>query len=232
VNPLGFEDPRTEVGELLCPNRYDAKAIAEMKTALGPWAFASQAQQVPAPAGGGIFLKKWWKRWNFTSLPNTFDEVFMSWDMSFKKTEQGSYVVGQVWGKDGLNFYLLDQYRERASFIETCDAFQALCDKWSEAFAKYIEEKANGAAVISQFENTIDGIIPLLPKGSKEARAHAITPTVRAGHVFIPEDGLFDWVEEFLKEHTIFPNGTHDDQVDCTSQGLGEYIQDPLALMR
>jgi len=234
--PLDFVDPRKDlpVGEVLWKDRYPQEVLEKTKEALGPWAYASQMQQTPAPADGGIFKKNWWQYYTHATLPSTFDAVFMSWDMSFKKTTEGSYVVGQVWGKDGPSFYLLDQVRGRWDFVDSKLQFEKLCEKWPEAFAKYVEEKANGAAIISALHNTINGLIPIIPKGTKEARAHAIAPAVRSGNVYLPSEDAYGygWVDAFVSECTSFPKGANDDQVDCLTQALSEYISDPVARLR
>ncbi len=62
------------------------------------------------------------------------------WDMSFKESASGSYVVGQVWGMSQANksWYLLDQYRQRASFTDTIRAIKYMTDKWPESGYKYV----------------------------------------------------------------------------------------------
>lgn len=230
-NPLGDVDPRKEEGELLWPKRFDQKSLDGSKVALGEYGYAAQFDQTPTPESGGIFKRNWLRRWTWDTLPGTFHEVFMSWDMTFKDTEQGSYVVGQVWGKVDANYYLLWQVRGRWDFVDSVKQFVILCGQWPQCFAKYVEEKANGAAIISTLRNKINGIIALNPKGSKVARAHAIAPAVQAGNVHVPAEGLVPWVEEFVTEVTLFPNAPNDDQVDAMTQGLGEYILDPVAAL-
>lgn len=230
-NPLKFEDPRTEDKELLWAKRFDQKAIDGFKKSLGQYGYASQFDQTPTPESGGIFKRNWWRRWNFDNLPQSFHEVFQTWDMTFKETEQGSYVVGQVWGKVDADFYLLWQVRGRWDFVDSSKQFVLLCEQWPVSFAKYIEEKANGAAIISSLRNKINGLIAVLPQGSKVARAHAIAPAVQAGNVYVPEDRLVPWIHDFMTEVTLFPNAANDDQVDAMSQGLSEYINDPMVAL-
>lgn len=226
-NPINFEDPREE-GELLWPNRFDEESLTGFKKSLGEYGYAAQFKQIPVPESGGILKRKWFRRWTWETLPASFHEVFQTWDMTFKETEQGSYVVGQVWGKVDANFYLLWQVRGRWDFVDSTKQFVALCEQWPVAFAKYVEEKANGAAIISTLRNKINGLIAVQPQGSKVARTHAIAPSVQAGNVYVPEEGLVPWIDEFMTEVTLFPNAPNDDQVDAMTQGLSEYISDPM----
>ena len=62
--------------------------------------------------------------------------------------DTSDYVVGQVWGKKGANKYLLDQYRERATFTETLNAIRRMHAKWANNNFHLIEAKANGEAII------------------------------------------------------------------------------------
>jgi predicted phage terminase large subunit-like protein len=148
------------------------------------------------------------------------DEAITSWDMSFKDTDGTDFVVGQVWGRKGARFYLLWQVRDRMSFTVTVQAFVALKNAWPLARAHLVEEKANGAAVIDVLKKKIPGIIAVNPKESKAARAHAVSPLVEAGDVWLPHPSVADWVDEYIEEHVKFDNGLHDDQVDATTQAL------------
>ena len=61
------------------------------------------------------------------------------------------------------------------------------CKKYPGINAKYIEDKANGTAIINVLNRTIGGFIPIKADagtGSKVARAEAITPWIESGNVF------------------------------------------------
>jgi predicted phage terminase large subunit-like protein len=47
-----------------------------------------------------------------------------------------------------------------------------------------------------------------------------VAPFVESGNVHLPDPSLAPWIDEYIVEHTSFPNSPHDDQVDCTSQAL------------
>jgi len=162
--------------EALFPNRENIADLEKQKRALGSIAFAAQYQQRPTPAEGAL-IKKSWLRF-YSDIPQKFDEVIQSWDLSFKDSENSDYVVGQVWGRIGANKYLLDQVRERLSFPDTIRVFKNMTAKWPKAYRKLIEDKANGPAIISALKNEISGIIAVNPTESKRARLSAITPQI------------------------------------------------------
>jgi predicted phage terminase large subunit-like protein len=204
-------DPRAE-GEALWPEKHSADSIKER--AKSPRVFASLYQQRPAPEEGGIFKKFWFRRW--AQLP-LMDELIISWDMTFKETGT-SYVVGQVWGRSGANSYLVDMVRGKWDFPETVSNVKALCNRFKQSGAVYIEEKANGAAIISTLRDVIPGIIPVLPKESKEARAYAVSYICEAGNVYLPQNS--DWIDTAINEICTFPNAQNDDIVDAMTQAL------------
>lgn len=210
------EDWRSEEGELLWPERIDRKGMDKLKRDLGSMGAAGQLQQRPSPAEGNIFKRAWFRYYD--SPPEKFDKIIQSWDMSFKGAKDNDYVVGEVWGKLGVDLYLLDVVRKQMDFPTTCAAVLALSAKHPLATVKLIEEKANGAAVMAQLRDKVGGMIPVRPDVSKEARAAGVSPLYEAGNVFVPRYGAF--TEEFIEEHINFPNAAHDDQVDAASQAV------------
>ena len=54
-----------------------------------------------------------------------------------------------------------------------------------------------------------------IPKGDKVSRVNSVSATIEAGRVLLPSGMV--WVADFLEEVTTFPNGSHDDRVDCLS---------------
>lgn len=205
-------------GEPLCPELFSKEALESIKKRLGTYWWNALYQQRPSPPEGGVLKRSWWKF--YKKAPEKFDEVIQSWDMSFKETSSGSYVVGQVWGRIGADKYLLDQIRDRMDFPTTIQAVKTLTAKWPQAKAKLVEDKANGPAVIATLKKEIPGLIAVQPEGSKEARAHAVAPDIEAGNVYLPDPSIAPWIHDFIEECSAFPTGAHDDQVDAMTQAL------------
>jgi predicted phage terminase large subunit-like protein len=219
-------DPRKIDGELLWPARFGSKEIAELKKPLGSYGAAGQFQQRPAPAGGGIFKRDWWR---FYLEQPKVDSLVASWDLAFKDLNESSYVVGMVLGKKGADVYVLDVVRDRMGFTASCAAIRALASKWPNAHAKLIENKANGPAVLDSLSHEVGGMLPIEPRGSKLARAQAVSPLVEAGNVYLPSSA--PWLSDFLDEFAVFPFGANDDQVDAFSQGLDYLAAGEAAVM-
>ena len=205
-------------GEALCPERWPVEALEQTRAGLAPIIWLAMYQQHPVPPEGQIIKGEWIKHWS--ALPEQWDRLIKSWDMSFKDLETSSYVVGQVWGLKGADAYLLDQVRERLDFVATLSAVERLDASWPDATETLIEDKANGTAVMAMLRSKIPGLIPIQPQGSKVARLYAVSPYFEAGNVLAPPAQLYPWVNEWIGELTTFPGSLNDDQVDSSSQAL------------
>lgn len=219
VTPL-YADPRTEPGELLWPDRFPADVTTMLKKELGPRNASAQLQQEPNPEGGLVFNESWIKLYD--EYPRDIDEQIISIDCTFDATAGSDFVVLQVWGRAGANMYLLDQMRDRLDFPSTLKMFETACAKHPQAFVKLVEKAANGAALISSLKDRIQGITPVTPRGSKIARANAVTGAMAAGNVHLPR--FASYTGELVEELLSFPSGAHDDQVDAMTQALNHWI--------
>lgn len=206
-----------EVGEPLSAELGFDEHWAELKKQeVGSKTWNSLYQQRPSASEGNIFKREWWQF--YERAPRKFDRMIISWDLTFKGNDNNDYVVGQVWIKKGADKYLIEQIRGRMDFPETLQAVKNLARKYPQAKEILIEDKANGPAVISSIKREVSGIIPITPRGSKVARAQAITPQIESGNVFLPRNRTF--VDDFIEECASFPTGAHDDIVDSLSQAL------------
>lgn len=215
------DEPNRKKGEALHPDRFPLSELLKIKKVVGERDWASLYQQSPVPDGGALFKSNWLRYWTDETLPPHFDMVLLSWDMAFKGDSSSDYVVGQVWGKKASSFYLIDQFRGQWDFVQSRSMFVMQSKKYPQATAKLVEDKANGAAIISELKKVLTGIIPITPTESKEARAYAVTPYFEAGNVFIP--AVAPWRVEYEQELLQFPAASHDDQVDATTQALSYF---------
>jgi predicted phage terminase large subunit-like protein len=229
-----WQDPRTREGELLFEAKFPKPVLAEERKRMGSDGYAGQHQQRPAPDEGLIFKRVWLKRWHRAGefvpegvesrlLPDRFDQELISIDCSFKDTDGADYVAMGVWGRLGPDKFLRDQVHARLSFAETVKKTLDLRAAYPRARAILIEDKANGPAVISVLRKRVSGIIPIEPDGGKEARAHAVSPEVEAGNVYVPLHA--PWVHAYIEEMVTFPKALNDDQVDQTTQALLRFLK-------
>ena len=202
-----------------------------LRSSVGSYVWASLFQQRPAEREGAILRRDWWhyyRREGDLIIRPGIDplklgqlRVVQSWDLAVKDAASSDYVVGQVWGSIGADRFLLDQFRDRADFVATKAAMVRMRERWPQTEVTWIEDKANGPAIISDLKRDLSGLVPSEPRGSKVTRAYGIQGDLEAGNLWLPEPGAasFD-VRELVQEAADFPNGAHDDQVDALTQAI------------
>jgi hypothetical protein len=62
VTPLNWTDPRTNEGDLLCPEQFSEAAVVRMEKSLGLYGSAGQLQQRPTPRQGGMFTETYFNQ--------------------------------------------------------------------------------------------------------------------------------------------------------------------------
>ena len=212
----------------------------------GNRAWLALFQGRPSAQEGNMLKRHWWRYWkpkgvdlppvtvklpngefvniDAIELPDKFDRTLQSWDMTFKDSKGTDLVAGGVWGAKGASIFKLDLIYERMDFVATIQAFLTMTAKWPEVTMKLVEDKANGPAVISMLRLKVGGIIPVLPEGSKVARASAVSPLIEAQNVYLPHPLIAGWVNAFIDQCANFPNGVNDDLVDEMSQALKRFM--------
>lgn len=107
---IGWEDPRTQDGELAFPERFPEAAVIRDKKAMGPVAVASQYQQTPSPRAGNIIERNWWNVWppeegdssfGHVTNPNAFPPcslIIGSVDTAYGEKDENAFNAMTVWG--------------------------------------------------------------------------------------------------------------------------------------
>jgi predicted phage terminase large subunit-like protein len=244
VFPISGQVHERAPGDLLHPDRIGPAEAASLEHGLGPYGAAGQLQQEPAPSEGGVLKRQWWRFWYPADgpvppveqirlldgslhtyiqepLPPQFETMQQTWDLAFKDLNTSDYVAGEVQAKAGANVYTMaDEVYEHLDIWATLDAIRGVSARWPQALAKYIEDKANGPAVITMLRRELPGLLPVEPEGGKMARVQACVPIVAAGNAYLPHPALHPWVRRFINNCALFPNGAHDDDVDRWTQGV------------
>jgi len=218
IESLGLEDPRTEEGELLNPARFPRDVVDDDRAVMGAATFAAQMNQDPTPPGGMIFkiehLAEWLKE------PKGAREI-ITVDCAFKDRKDNDLVAIQAWGVKSPNYYLLDQILGHFDVLKTMEKIAEMKDRRPRSTGVYIEDKANGSAVMQILKDTIPGLIAWNPgTASKTSRAEAVAPLIESENVWIPEASRFKWVQPYRTALARFPLIKHDDEVDATTMAL------------
>lgn len=247
VKALFTEDPRTYIGELMCPERMGPEETAIQKRESRD-NYQGQFQQIPVSDTGGVVKREWFRFYNPEgvnrvnekgdpipvivratdgknveilpiTIPPAFEQAVQGWDMAFKNAEHNDYVAGHVWGRVGANAFMLAREHGHLSFTESKAAVRRMSAQFP-CPEKLVESAANGPAIIDELHNEIPGLIAIPPFGSKESRYAAISGYIKAGNVFLPNPDLFPWVWEVLAEFCDGRAAKHDDDRDAMAMCL------------
>jgi predicted phage terminase large subunit-like protein len=209
-----------KIGEALHPEREPLEVLGRIRQTIGLYNFAGQYQQSPAPLGGGMIKKEWFRLYG--RPPEKFDRIIQSWDTASVASELNSFSVCTTWGELGKELYLLHVVRKRLNYAELKRAVREQA-QLHNANIVLIEYRASGIPLFQELAaERLRGITKYEPEGDKIMRMHAQVGFIESGAVYLPEQA--HWLADYLHELVTFPRGTHDDQVDSTSQGL-DWIQ-------
>lgn len=207
----------------LVPALHSVEKLLATKRVLSEMWWAALYQQVPLAEVGAIFPKTNLQHYRRADLAQRFVRTIMSVDATFKDGQASDYVAIGVWGKTADDrVWLLGRRRERLAFLATATAIADLKRLFPQTQRIYIEEAANGAALIDMLRKHYPQIEGIPPMGSKEARAHAVSWVWTNNCVMLPhpedEPGIMEWITEI----TTFPDSPtgHDDTVDCMTLAL------------
>jgi predicted phage terminase large subunit-like protein len=212
-------------GEALHPEREPLDTLDQIRHTIGEYNFAGQYQQSPAPLGGGLVKKEWFKFYGEKDRPESFDRVVQSWDTANKATDLSDYSVCTTWGIKGKNLYLLSVLRKRLEYPDLKRAVREQ-QRLFNANVVLIEDMASGTQLIQEL--IVDGCYAVKsykPECDKVMRMHAQTAVIENGFVYVPQTS--PWLAEYLHEMAVFPKGKHDDQVDSTAQFL-DWLKKPM----
>ena len=219
-----FTDPRTYEGELLFPQRFPERVVAGLEKTLGSIAAAGQLDQLPAPAKGNIFKNEWFGV--FYSVKK-YQRIVISLDTASKAQELNDPTCATVWGVHTDGYDLLEIVLDRFIYPDLKKMIVKLAEKYKNQeyyaghtlFTILIEDKASGISLIQDLrKDTNLNIVAIEPSSDKVTRASTCSPQIENGKVFLKANA--DYTQAYLKELCVFPNTSHDDQVDSTSQFL------------
>lgn len=222
------EDGTVEMGEALCPEiGKGQKWLEEFKklhiSENGRRSWEALYQGHPTIMEGNLLKKAWWEYYNADDYRDgrmRFDQMIASLDATFKDGEKNDYVALEIWGKIENRYYLVDLINEHLNFADTVRKLRLMIARYPRLGAIYIEDKANGPAIITTLKNEVAGIIPVSPDASKESRVNAISFLIEAHNVYLPRDREF--THKFVEQCAKFPNDKHDDMVDSMSMALNK----------
>ncbi|MGC1416884.1 MAG: phage terminase large subunit [Candidatus Acidiferrum sp.] len=221
--PISGRVVKRKKGECLDPKRFPRKVVEARRRNRLVW--AGQFQQEPAPIEGNLVKRSDVRYFGGIepltaqrdeSVPASFDQKIISVDCAFKDLATSDYVAIGVIGVKGRKRFLLNVVNAHLDAAATEEEIRRQRQQYGPISAVLIEDKANGAAVISRLKANVSGVIGIEPQGGKIARMYAAAPEWQAGDWYVERNAA--WAEPFVQQITMFPNARHDDEADMMSQ--------------
>ena len=209
-------------GEALHPERYDIKALEQIKRTISPRFWSALYQQNPVPDDGAYFLKEHFRRAPLPYLRRS--NVFIAWDFAISEKKLNDYTVGTVLLQDEDDvLHVAEQLRfKSADAFFIVEAILDLSKKWySSGMQLGFEDGQIYRAIDALLKKRMrersfyPSVTVLKPISDKLARARPLQGRMQQGMVSFAADAL--WYDVCRMEMLRFPAGAHDDCVDSLS---------------
>jgi len=236
-DPLG----RKPGDELPSVRKRIAGYFRNLQATMSPYVFSGIYQQTPTAAEGNFFRRatfRYWREapaWNdgreridlegrLTTLADCW--MFLTMDFAASTKSSADWTVASCWcmTPEG-DLVLLDRRRARVPDHEHFALARDLRDDWG-ADVVYVEANWWSKTFVADAQAAGWPVAKVTADVDKVTRAVPAAGRVHAGRVWFPAvtsgcecgecvEGV--WLDEWCDELAIFPQGTHDDQVDTLS---------------
>lgn len=219
---LGWRDPRTMAGELLCPARLGAEETASLRRFAGD--YSSQYQQEPLPETGRLFERSWFRV--LSAVPLDVVAWVRFWDVAGTAGGTGARTAGVKMGRTASGRYVIVDIvtgRWTEQGVNEAVSQAAALDGIGCAIREEQEPGSSGLAVIRARARALVGYdyrgVPAT--GDKVTRARPLRAQAEAGNVDLVArtSEQAEQVRDFLNEMESFPHGLKD-QCDASSGAL------------
>lgn len=215
-------------GKSLWPEQWPVEQLHAKKAGMQPQFWAAQYMQEPTSEEGALLKREWWKIWPGDEPPHC-EFVIQTWDTAHDTKSHNDFSACTTWGvwfneeKNRNELILLDAIKGRWEFPQLKEKTLQHFQQW-EPECLLIEKKAAGAPLIQelrQMEMFVEEYSPSRAAGGvsndKRARVNAVAPLLFDGIIWAPDKR---WAYDVINECAEFPNGEHDDFVDCVVMAL------------
>jgi len=221
---IGFEDPRTEDGELLFEDRFPRWVVDRDTKVLGAYASAGQYQQRPSPRGGGMFQRK---DFEIISAAPAGCQWCRGWDLAGSDELTSAFTAGILMGKTRDGQYIIqDMTRIQGTALKVNNLLKNTATQDDAEFHAVLGSIPQDPG--SAGKDRADELIRILAghnyrksteTGDKRTRAESMSAQAEAKNIKLVKG---DWNKDFLDEITVFPAGKFKDQVDAASRAFNE----------
>jgi predicted phage terminase large subunit-like protein len=203
-----------------------------IKKSVGSYVWSALYQGRPAPAEGGLFKRLWWRYWSPAPRIENAERLdlgghvyalsdcwrFLTGDLAASTRTSADWTVAAAWAltHDG-DLVLLDRMKAKVGETNHFDLFRPLAERWRVDTAFIEKSFQSSTLAIDATQNGLH-ITPVDAEGDKFSRALPYSARASGGRVWLPAGAT--WLGDWVDEHSAFPNGSHDDQVDVGSYAV------------
>ncbi len=215
------------LGEPLWEKRFDIERLNKAKQSMGTYFFSGLYQQRPAPLEGGNFPKTSFKYFQTNeefylldsnqskAIPRKDCKIYSTMDLAMSTKETADYTVLLTFAvTPDKSVLVLDVIRKRMESSEHISLILNNYANWLPSIIG-IESVQFQTFLINHAREIGLPIQNLKADKDKLTRSYPIANLLSAGKVYFQQNA--HWLYEFERELMLFPNATHDDQVDAFS---------------
>lgn len=209
-------------GEALWPERFDIKALTEIKNTIGPYDWNALYQGSPILTEKQEFKPEWYKFIEEKELEMLATSRYLTVDTAISKASGADYTGFCDNEVDSENFWNIRAWRSRINADELVDNLFALHEK-----NKYTSIGIEKTAYLDGLKPFLDEeqrkrgrFLPIVElkhnQTAKEIRIRGLIPRYSSGSI----RHVKGQCDVLVEEQTQFPNGLHDDVLDAEAYQL------------
>lgn len=217
-------------GEALWPEKYDHRALDQIRRNIGEYDFEALYQQNPYLRSGSYFRRDWF---TVVEAPPKIEEIVQRiwvWDKAGSLSGTGDFAAGGVLTLTKDDVVVVEKAPRRQCTPHERDEMmrsEMVADRETgrPAHVVWHQQDPGSAGLDSAMAtNRMLGELGFAGRyetvtGDKEVRAGPWSSALQGGQVRLVRGA---WNEPFIEEHIAFPKGRYDDQVDWASWGFGK----------
>lgn len=216
-------------GAALFPEVRTLEFLESLRAGLPVYEWSSQYQGNPMTSSSGHVNLDKINKIHITDVPKGI-EFLRGWDLALTTNKSSDYTAGALCGYDKANdhFYIIDMFHDKQPWATMKKEIirLALLEKAEHNVNRLAVEAVSGFLIgYAELRESLLGEVRVTkrnPPADKLIRAQPWFNKVDAGKVSIV---LGKWNRAFFEELMVFPDGSHDDQVDAVSIAFEEFTQ-------
>lgn len=231
--PAICDDPANDpmgrgLGEPLWPERWPIEDLEqrrrEVSLTLGEVVWLAQFQQRPVPPGGGTFPERQWRFMRPDEVPEGLHWV-RGWDLAASEGA-GDWTVGARMARLPDGRFVIDgvvrgqweghRWRQEMTSAAVRDPDGTVIELPQDPGQAGKDQAQQLIAMLAGHQVAAKPVT-----GSKEVRAAGYAAQQQAGNMVLVEGG---WNGAWVAEHSAFPRGSHDDQVDTAATAFNALV--------